>query len=106
MFGVDVPADWQYVTDPHWRSSYEAPRWVFDIADKDSTVSTQKMVELLSEFVGEIMSNDIAYAITAKLLPFFGDRCLSVKLDIHVGKPTVLIEFDDDDGIRRYMRLT
>ncbi len=106
MFGVEISADWQYVTDPHWRSSYEAPRWVFDIIDKESTVSTQKMVEVLSEFTGELMSNDIAYSIRSKLLPFFGDRCLEVKLDIHVGRPTILIEFEDDDGIRRYIRLT
>lgn len=106
MFRVSEPADWQYVTDPHWRSSYEAPRWVFDITGKDATISTQKMVELLSEFTGDLMSNEVAYAIKYKLLPFFGDRCVEVKLDIHVGKPTILIEFDDGDGYRRNMRLT
>lgn len=110
MFQVQSFQDWQYVTDPHWRASYEAPRWVFDIVDKESTVSTQKAVELLDKFNGGLIEDDTVYAIRHALLPFLGDRELNVYLDWltirHSTNRVIVIEFDDDDGRRQIMRLS
>ena len=106
MFRVSEPADWQYVTDPHWRSSYEAPRWVFDIVDKESTVTTQKIVEIIEKFYGEFIDEGTCIAIKHQLLPFVGDRDLSVKPYMSFNDRYILIEFDDDDGFRKSVRLS
>jgi hypothetical protein len=106
MFGVPECADWQYVTDPHWRSSYEAPRWVFDMVGKDSTATMQKIVELIEKFYGEFIDEGTCIAIKHELLPFVGDRDLTVKTYMSFDDRSVLIEFDDDDGRRKLVRLT
>ncbi|MFA5403678.1 MAG: hypothetical protein WC358_01970 [Ignavibacteria bacterium] len=102
---IPIDPDWRYVTDPYWRSSYKAPSWIYDIVGKDSTASMQKVVEILDDFYGELMSDGICYAIKLKLLPFLGDRCLTVDLQVNNSGIEVIVAFDDDDGLRKTVRL-
>jgi hypothetical protein len=106
MFGVSEIPDWQYVVDPHWRSYYEVPRWVYDIAGKDASISTLKAVEILNSFAGEFIDKSTACAIRSKLLPFFGDRNLQVRDYISFNDVYILVEFDDDTGYRQTLRIS
>lgn len=96
------PEDWKFVTDPHWRSLYVAPQVVLDSIGVESTVSQQKVCEVLLEYIGEMICDKIAYRLRLELLPFLGDR--ELKVELHIGK-YIEVSFDDDNGRRSSARL-
>lgn len=101
MFKAKVE-DWKYVTDPHWRSSYVAPTEAYLVLGESATASQCKVWETLQRFIGELLDDRSTLGVRIALLPYLGDRCLDVVRDFD---RSITITFDDDDGIRRFMRL-
>jgi hypothetical protein len=64
-----------------------------------------KVYEILDSFFADLLTEPVAYAIKERLLVFIGDRDLRVNREIIDGDMHLIVMFNDDDEVRRIIRL-
>lgn len=106
MLGERKMEDWQYVVDPYWRVNYTPPKEIMALLGGDSATLTMcKVCEIIESYVGELLEDSTIYRIKQDLLRFVGDRDLRVSKEIIDNSMRLVVMFNDDDEVRRILRL-